>query len=304
MSPEEVTHSLCGGSRPTHFPAHAGVMNSNLAVVDRWDRAGEIAAYGAALALTPYLVIKVSWVAGALAGVLPTGDGMRTSEWVALNLATIVMSGVGIVVALALVRPWGLRLPARLLVAGSWIGAGFLVPLLPYAVVGLVDIDAGSMPVWEAALIQAGFVGMGLGLAVALPAYFRRRWPDAMTGRIGDRRLDGPLVGWSVAAAAGLAAIWTYAALDSGMMLGLLFAAWALAAAVAVWCLVAGRPSSAPRWIAMTVAWLGSGSLFAWSAWKLPLSSLVDTGAPVWTFVVGILVGAVMLRTLVGGGQR
>ena len=279
-------------------------MSSNLVVADRWDRAGEVAAYGAALALTPYLVIKVSWVVGALAGVLPTGDGMRTSEWVALNLATIVMSAVGIVVALALVRPWGLRIPARLLVAGSWIGAGFLVPLLPYAVVGLVDIDAGSMPVWEAALIQAGFVGMGLGLAVALPSYFRRRWPDAMTGRLGDRRLDGPLVGWSVAAAAGLAAIWTYSALDAGMTLGLLFAAWALAAAVAVWCLVTGRPSSAPRWIAMTVAWLGSGSLFAWSAWKLPLSSLVDTGAPAWTFVVGILAGAVMLRTLVGGGQR
>ena len=145
-------------------------------------RVGELAAYGAALALTPYLLIKVSWVAGALVGVLPTGDGMSTSGWVALNLATIVMSGVGIVVALALVRPWGLRIPARLLVAGSWIGAGFLVPLLPYAVVGLFDIDGGSMPDWEAVLIQAGFVGMGLGLAVALPSYFRRRWPDQLCG--------------------------------------------------------------------------------------------------------------------------
>ena len=183
MSPEEVTRSLCGGSRPTHFPAHAGVMNSNLAVVDRWDRAGEVAAYGAALALTPYLVIKVSWVAGALAGVLPTGDGMRTSEWVALNLATIVMSGVGIVVALALVRPWGLRLPARLLVAGSWIGAGFLVPLLPYAVVGLVDIDAR--------------VDARLG-GGADPGRVRRHGPGARGGAAGvlpaamARRDDGP----------------------------------------------------------------------------------------------------------------
>ena len=279
-------------------------MSSDLVVVDRWERVGGLAAYGAALALTPYLVIKVSWVAGALAGVLPTGDGMSTSAWVALNTATIVMSGVGIVVALALVRPWGLRLPARLLVAGSWIGAGFLVPLLPYAVVGLFDIEGGDMPAWEGVLIQAGFVGMGLGLAVALPAYFRRRWPLAMTGRIGDRTLHGPLVGWSVAAAAGLAAIWTWAALDTGMMLGLLFAAWALAAAAAVWSLVAGRPSPAPRWVAMTAAWLGSGSLFAWSAWKLPLSAFIDTGAPAWTFAIGVLAGAVMLRTLVAGAQR
>jgi hypothetical protein len=229
---------------------------------------------------------------------------MSRAGWIALNTATIVMAGIGIVVALALVRPWGLRIPARLLVAGSWIGAGFLVPLLPYALVGLFDIEGGELPAWEAVLIQAGFVGMGLGLAVALPAYFRRRWPLAMSGRLGERPLHGPVVRGSIAAAAALAAIWTWAALDDGPMLGLLFAAWALAAAVAVWCLVAGRPASAPRWVPMIVAWLGSGSLFAWSAWKLPLSAVVDTGAPAWTFGIGVLTGVAMLRTLVGGGDR
>ena len=285
---------------------HAGVMSTDVAVVNGWDRAGRVAGYGAAAALTPYLVIKVSWVLGAVFGVLPAGQELGLAEWVVINTVTVGMAAVAIVVALALVRPWGERIPARLLVAGSWIGAGFLVPLLPYAVVGLVlGPDSGdAMPAWEAYLIQAGFVGMGLGLAVALPAYFRRRWPGPMSGRIGDRPLHGPFVDWSIAIAAGLAVIWTYTALDSGMMLGLLFAAWALAAAVAVGCLVAGRPSRMPRAATMMVAWLGSGSLFAWSAWKLPLSSVVDTGAPVWTFVLGILAGAVMLRTLVGGGQR
>jgi hypothetical protein len=91
-------------------------MSTDVIVVDRWERVGGLAAYGAALAL---------------------------------------------------VRPWGLRIPARLLVAGSWIGAGFLVPLLPYALVGLFDIEGGELPAWEAVLIQAGVVGMGLGLAVA-----------------------------------------------------------------------------------------------------------------------------------------
>lgn len=300
-------------------------MRTDQVVTDRWDRAGELAAYGAALALTPYLAIKVSWVVGALAGVLPTGDnGMRTSEWVALNVTTIVMAGVGIAVALALVRPWGRRIPARLLVACSWIGAGFLVPLLPYAVVGLVDIDGGSMPTWEAALIQAGFVGMGLGLAVALPAYFRRRWPAHLDGRL-DRRMPPGTAAWSIAAAAGLAVIWTYWALggDLGLVnpdervttwrvLVLLFAAWALAAAAAVRCLVVGRPAHWPRWIPMAVAWLGSGSLFAWSAWKLPLMLYVAAAEPAepvlivhieletLLHVVGIVVGVAMLRTVVG----
>jgi hypothetical protein len=43
-------------------------MNSGVAVVGPWERAGTVAGYGAALALTPYLLIKVS--SGAAAGAL------------------------------------------------------------------------------------------------------------------------------------------------------------------------------------------------------------------------------------------
>ncbi|HET9420992.1 MAG TPA: hypothetical protein VFO49_07635 [Nocardioides sp.] len=39
-------------------------------------------------------------------------------------------------------------------------------------------------------------------------------------------------------------------------------------------------------------------------AWKLPPSAFIDTGAPARACHVGILTGAVMLRTLVGGAQR
>jgi hypothetical protein len=71
--------------------------------VDRWDRVGRVAAYGAALALTPYLLIKVLWVVGSLLGLLPVGAGFCKVEWVVLNSATIGMAGIGIAVALALV---------------------------------------------------------------------------------------------------------------------------------------------------------------------------------------------------------
>lgn len=282
-------------------------MLTDQVVADRWDHAGRVAAYGGAAALTPYLLIKVSWVAGALAGVLPTGGDLRLSEWVALNTATIVMAAVGIGVTLALVRPWGQRIPGRLLLGGSWIGAGFLVPLLPYAVSGLVTGlgEDDDLPLWEGILIQAGFVGMGLGLAVALPAYVRRRWPRAMSGRLGERPLRRqPLVGATVVAGAGLAAAWTHRAVDDERALGLLFAAWALAAAAAMAGLVAGRPAGWPRWPALAVAWLGSGSLFAWGAWKLPLSLAVDTGAPTWSHAVGVLAGAVMVRALLEAERR
>ena len=273
-----------------------------MVVDDRWERAGRVAGHAAAVAMTPYLLIKASWVVGSLLGVLPTGADLGLAEWVAVNTITMGMAATAIAVALALVRPWGERLPGRALVAFSWLGAGFLVPVLPYAVAGLATIqDDGEMPVWEGVLIQGGFIGMGLGLAVALPAYFHRRWPAALDGRLGDHPLrDVP----TALAVTVLAVPWGVWAVQQNAMVVLL-AAWAAAGVVASWCLATGRPASWPRWPVLALAWLGSGSLFAWSAWKLPISAFVETAGPPWANLLGLLAGVLMLRSLlVGGGAR
>ncbi|MFJ8791592.1 hypothetical protein [Streptomyces sp. NPDC102462] len=74
-------------------------------VVERADRIGRAAAYGAAAALVPYLVIKVSWVVGSLLGLLPVGRGFGLGGWLVLNTVTIAMAAAGITLGLALVRP-------------------------------------------------------------------------------------------------------------------------------------------------------------------------------------------------------
>jgi hypothetical protein len=102
--------------------------------MDCGDRAGRLAGRAAALAMTPYLVIKMSWVVGSLAGMTATGTGIDSGEWVATNTATIGMAGIAIVMALALVMPWGMRIPGAPLAFSAWVGTGFLVPMLPYAV--------------------------------------------------------------------------------------------------------------------------------------------------------------------------
>ncbi|MEU7577668.1 hypothetical protein AB0B50_08700 [Streptomyces sp. NPDC041068] len=261
------------------------------------DRSGRIGAYGAASTLTPYLLIKVSWVAGALLGLAPTGTGFGVTGWVVLNTVTIGMAAAGIAVALALVRPWGLRIPAKPLVFCAWVGTGFLVPLVPYAVLdslfGPADAaperggdDDPSMPGWEAVLMQIGFVGMGIGLALALPAYLRRRWPETFAGRVGDGRARTGAVQaapWSALAAVAIGLFWLYWAAGgtvgiarpeervlTGRLLTGVLGAWALLAAAAVLVIARGRPARLPRWIPLGIGWLGSGSLFAWSAWKLP----------------------------------
>ncbi|MEU9469298.1 hypothetical protein AB0D78_22085 [Streptomyces avermitilis] len=275
--------------------------------MDRWDRVGRVAAYGAALALTPYMLIKVSWVVGSLLGLLPVGTGFGKAEWVVLNSATIGMAGIGIAVALALVRPWGMRIPGAPLAFCAWVGTGFLVPVLPYAVLSSLlgsadghpksgsDADP-SMPGWEAALVQIGFVGMGLGLAIALPAYLRRRWPDAFAGRLGDggQGQGSPRVPpWMAVVGVAVGLIWLYWAVGgtAGVshrgerdlawhLLSGVFGLWAFVAAAATWAAVRGWPARVPRWGPMALGWLGSGSLFAWSGWKLPFTLYLAVAQP------------------------
>ncbi|MGW4383944.1 hypothetical protein [Kitasatospora sp. NPDC004531] len=267
--------------------------------MDRWDRVGRPAAYGAALVMTPYLLIKVAWVVGAITGLLPIGDGFDLAGWVVLNTVTIGMAGAGIVMALALVRPWGMRIPGPLVAFAAWVGSGFLVAMLPYAALASLlggsdgaqpsGSDDQSMPGWEAVLIEISFVGMGLGLAVALPAYLRRRWPDAFTGRARGNGEAGPgRALWAVGVAVAVGAAWLYwaaggpagvahpSARDGNWhLLNGVCGLWALTAAAATWAVGRGRPVRLPRWVPLAFGWLGTGSLFAWSAWKLPLTSYV-----------------------------
>jgi hypothetical protein len=320
--------------------------------VRRWDRVGRGAAYGAALSLTPYPVIKVSWVIGSLLGVLPVGSGFGLTEWVVLNTATVGMAAIGIAVALALVRPWGMRIPGAPLAFCAWVGTGFLVPVLPYTVLsslaassgddpesaagtdGGAGADDASMPGWEAALIQIGFVGMGLGLALALPAYLCRRWPDVFAGRVGDAVRDRitPIgsglrrIPWSAVGGAGLGAVWLYWAIGGTLgvahpqardadwrILTGIWGGWALVAAVATAMIGYGRPGRLLRRLPVALGWIGSGSLFAWSGWKLPLTLYVAQASPAGTtlpenltcaailHVIAVAVGIAMVRVLVRG---
>ncbi|CAO0833928.1 hypothetical protein SMICM17S_02924 [Streptomyces microflavus] len=179
---------------------------------------GRGAAYGAALALLPYLLIKVVWVVGSLAGTLPVGTGFGAAEWVVLNTVTVGMAGIGVALALALVRPWGMRIPGALVAFCAWVGSGLSASILPFGVLLSTLLGAGAdsqdggdepvRPVWEGLLVQFSFLGMGLGLALAVPAHLRRRWPQAFTGRVGDAPRAAPP--WAAVVGAAVGLVWLY----------------------------------------------------------------------------------------------
>ncbi|GAA4205871.1 hypothetical protein [Actinocatenispora rupis] len=267
------------------------------AVGRRWSLARRLAGYVAAASMGLYLLVKVVWIAAALIGTHPAGFG--TGGWVALNAVTVLMAAAGVALGLALAQRWGRRLPAVPVVLVSWVGAGFLVPTLPYLVARAV-LDAGSggggdaAPGWEAVFLSLGFGGMAVGLAVAVPVYLRDRWPRAFLGRLADR--PSTPTAWTVATVAAatlLGLLWCYWALGGtlgidparlaardldGRLLSASSGLWALLGAASLLALRSGRPGRLRRWVPMALAYGASGSLFAWSAWKLPMVLLAPGG--------------------------
>ncbi|HET6168018.1 MAG TPA: hypothetical protein VFE07_14395 [Marmoricola sp.] len=303
-----------------------------------FDRVGVAAGHAGAGAITPYLLVKVVWVLAAwvaplrraLDGVVPSDVG--EPKYVLLNLVTIVMASVAITLCLALARPWGARIPGGLIAFGAWIGAGFLVSMLPFVVLSsALDVagggepsNASSMPAWEGDLIQLSFGAFGLCLAVALPAYVRRRWPALglarSAGGSGARASVGRAVLWPVLLAGATATVWSYWAAGgsaglgevadtTGRLLMGILAAWALVA-VAIAARARVRPVGPG---AAGAAFVATGALVAWCAWRLPFVALAavhrpasDGGLPATlgafaaTQVAGLIAGLAIAQSMRG----
>ena len=91
--------------------------------------AGAGVAYAAALWALIFAIFHVVWACGWYVGLDPAQARLafRKPLFFAWDLVVAVMCAVGAVVALAPVRPWGRRLPLRLLRFAAWTGTVLLV---------------------------------------------------------------------------------------------------------------------------------------------------------------------------------
>ncbi|GAA1975588.1 hypothetical protein [Catenulispora subtropica] len=141
----------------------------------------------ALIAALPYLVLKLLWVSGVEVGV--HGSAMRGGTMVGVNLLTVGMEAVAGAVALALVRPWGLRMPAWVLVFPMWVATGFLAPVVlgaPTAALAAMVSGQGavgggsnspeSLDGWVFALVYGGFGVQGICLGAGFVLHARARW--------------------------------------------------------------------------------------------------------------------------------
>ncbi|MCK9794508.1 hypothetical protein M1843_12200 [Isoptericola sp. 4D.3] len=287
--------------------------------------ARRVAGFGAAGSIGLYVLVKSLWVLGGLTGLLPDELDVGRVEWVVLNVMTLGMGALGIALGLALAQPWGMRLPGVLVVGSAWLGAGFLVSMLPHTALTALLVHGGRAegmaeeavrPFWDTVLITVGFAGMALGLLVATPLYFAERWPHTIGGTVGGN--VAVTVRLLVLASSALvpAAMWTYWAvggsqgLDAGTagsrapdvwLLDYVSAGWALLGVVSAAVLSLRRPRGLRRRVPVTVGFIASGSLFAWNAWRVPWVTLGEVG-PMrsWPFAlvehgVAMVAGVAML---------
>jgi hypothetical protein len=193
----------------------------------------------AAICCLPYLVLKVFWKVDIPVGITDRSV-LDSNDWVTGNALMAVIQLAGLLLVLALTRPWARRVPTWLVLFPVWVGTGLLFQVVVGAVlVGASSAssqassgstDFGGFQPWVFAIVYPSFAGQGAALAIAFACHVRARWGRVLGERTGEvvarrtaRVRSWPehhlcLRGWSrqMVAWANLAQMWeTWAAVGS-----------------------------------------------------------------------------------------
>ncbi|MGW3583370.1 hypothetical protein ACWDM8_18855 [Streptomyces rubiginosohelvolus] len=261
----------------------------------------------------PYVGLKTAWMAGSRLGI-PDGSPLLDggTALAVANGATVLMDGAVVVLALLLTRPWGLRVPARLLVLPMWVASGLLLPIMTAFPVQLAvrllgggdgrPVGEGSsepfLDPWVFGVVYGGFIVQGLALGALFALYARERWGDLWRGRLRDlpESPTAPALRATAVAAASAALVpgvthllWatgSTAGLEPARAadrtsdfyvleaVGLLFA---VVTAVGVLLLAFRRTGRLSLRLPLVLAWCGSAQLACWGGW-MSLAGLMGAG--------------------------
>ncbi|MGW7007368.1 hypothetical protein ACWGCW_32345 [Streptomyces sp. NPDC054933] len=254
-------------------------------------------------ACVPYLMLKAAWVFGSTVG-MPKGSVLRGNDsgLVAVNVLTLVMDSVAIATALALSRPWGLRLPAWLLAVPMWIATGLIGPLfIAYPLQEVIALLHGGPTMassrvpfldgWVFALVYTGFVVQGLTLGGLFALHVRERWGQLLRGRVADlpaasatrpaQRVIAvtaallavfPIamhITWSCGSTVGLTAARSANRGADDYVTEATMALFAMAAVVSVLTLAFRARRGTRLAVPLVLGWCGAGTTATWGGWTL-----------------------------------
>ncbi|TDU91417.1 hypothetical protein EV138_5023 [Kribbella voronezhensis] len=276
-------------------------------------------------AMMPYLSIKIAWLLGSDIGVVQPGL-MRTAPFVVGNSITAAMELTGAALALALVHPWGRRLPAWMVLFPLWVAGGLLAPVMLAAPLGFLagntPTPAADNPIdglqgWVYGVVYAGFILQGTGLAVTFVLHVRARWAHVLRARLGPAGSPSTIQVRLIAAVGALVALvvaarlfWAFGG-STGLTsearngrsvaqraLDISTASLALAGLVGLVILVSHRPRAIRAGGSLMAAGLGTGAMFCSGGYQLTL--LIAPGTPFDT-AGGLRFGLVIAAQVVAG---
>nr|WP_306943724.1 hypothetical protein [Streptomyces phaeochromogenes] len=259
----------------------------------------------AVVACLPYIALKAAWLGGSRLGI-PEGSSLldHRAAMAVANGASVLLDSAVIVLALLLTRPWGLRVPAWLLVFPMWVATGLLAPIMtgyPLQLIvrafgGTVNkaADTGREPFldeWVFGVVYTGFIVQGLALGTLFVLYARDRWGrlwrewPAGRGRTAQRTaaLVAGIVAlfpaalhllWACGSATGLDEARAEDRTGDFHVLEGMYVVFLAAAVTGAYLLAfrrSGRTLSVK--VPLALAWTGSGAVACWGGW-LSLASL------------------------------
>jgi hypothetical protein len=274
-------------------------------------RLGTAAAWISAICCLPYLFLKLVWTLDIPVGITDRSV-LHGGGWVAGNALMAGIELAGLLLVLALTRPWARRVPAWLLLFPAWVGTGLLFQVVLGAALTVLfsasshtsNVDTGGIAAWVFVVVYATFAGQGVALAIAFGCYVRARWSRLLAQPTRDvvakravRVRSWPEnhlteIAEAVAAmAVAVALVCVYWAAggsfgpsgtqpnpSSAMQISR--AAGAIAAAVGLLAL-AGRWGRETRfWLPAALTWIGSGALAAFDGLWYLLFLILGPDAP------------------------
>ena len=156
-------------------------------------RLGTAAAWVSAVCCLPYLVLKVAWTVGMPVGITDRSL-LDSNGWVAANALMAVVQLAGLLLVLALTRPWARRVPAWLVLFPVWVGTGLLFQVVVgTALAGLSSAasqassaNTGGIQTWVFVMVYSAFAGQGVALAIAFACHVLARWGQLLGEPTGE----------------------------------------------------------------------------------------------------------------------
>ncbi|MEU5967229.1 hypothetical protein [Streptomyces globisporus] len=279
----------------------------------RVGRARSVLRVVAIASCVPYIGLKTAWMAGSRLGI-PDGSPLLDGgpALAVANGATVLMDGGVVVLALLLTRPWGLRVPAWLLVLPVWVASGLLLPIMtafPVQLIVRLLGGGGGRPVgegsaepfldpWVFGVVYGGFIVQGLALGSLFALYARERWGHLWRGRLRDlpETATAPALRSTAVAAASAALVpgvthllWatgSTAGLEAGRaadrtsdfhVLETVSLLFVVATAAGVLLLAFRRTGRLSLRLPLVLAWCGSAHMACWGGW-MSLAGLLGAG--------------------------